>query len=337
MTERRSATSPDPILTASIYAAGQLDEVLTHAIVPFWHEAHTSTGCGPEMWVVRYRRRGEHLKVRIHGAPEYRETLQRLLAGQVDRFFSRSRQSTATATGAHSQQPPIDVDDESTDVARDQSLVWTTYRRSPVSLASSWLADDGYVAHSCACMARGCDLLLHALPAAPIAGFRERLLLQAMLAAFAPLGFENRERSGLYLRYHRDWLLRFFLRDPEAETRALVVFDAQVHARKAAVDRMRNLALADRQTSSDPLFAWAEALGDFAAYIDSFRGCREYEVDPYASDLSFLPMFKVLHGFANQLGLSPLQEAYVYHLLLAVAVPDLGTANRALTARAGGL
>jgi hypothetical protein len=39
---------------------------------------------------------------------------------------------------------------------------------------------------------------------------------------------------------------------------------------------------------------------------------------PFAADVSWPPLFKVFHGMANQIGLVPLQEAYVHHMLLAI-------------------
>lgn len=60
---------------------------------------------------------------------------------------------------------------------------------------------------------------------------------------------------------------------------------------------------------------WARAAGEFFAYVATYRGRPEYDQDPYSSDHTFLPLFKVFHGAANQYGFRLSNEAYIHHLL----------------------
>jgi hypothetical protein len=46
--------------------------------------------------------------------------------------------------------------------------------------------------------------------------------------------------------------------------------------------------------------------------------------------VTFPPTFKILHGLANQVGMPPLQEAFVHHLLLAsVELPPISISAEA--------
>jgi hypothetical protein len=60
-------------------------------------------------------------------------------------------------------------------------------------------------------------------------------------------------------------------------------------------------------------------------YIAQFRDDPAYCLDPFATDASFAPLFKMFHGFSNQLGNNIANEALVHHILLRVGTqPDFG-------------
>ena len=62
-------------------------------------------------------------------------------------------------------------------------------------------------------------------------------------------------------------------------------------------------------------------MADLRDHVAGLCGDRDDRLDPFAEDAAFNPLFKALHGLANQLGLKWLDEAYSYHLLLR-ATPD---------------
>jgi hypothetical protein len=68
--------------------------------------------------------------------------------------------------------------------------------------------------------------------------------------------------------------------------------------------------------SEDPVAPWRRSLGSLAEYASRFQDDPEHRLDPFAEDVSFPAVFKALHGLANQLGLSVLNEALAYHLVL---------------------
>jgi hypothetical protein len=68
-----------------------------------------------------------------------------------------------------------------------------------------------------------------------------------------------------------------------------------------------------------PLAAWGAAMRDFFEYIKGYRNRPEYDRDPYTDEYTFLPLFKVFHACANQLGFRISHETYLHHLLLAAS------------------
>lgn len=314
-----SLIPPDPIVTANIYCRGYVDDAVRQVITPFWQEIGRASLQAPAaIWVVRYSRRGEHLKVRVHGAEEDRDTLKERLRTHARRWLESLRNAPSTSENAgpagHSA-PPIDPEDEAPGEAPDRILVWTTYRRSPITFGGSpWLEDDAFVALAATCLAHGFEQALTSDGAAAMApGNDRRKTLVKMLVRAAPaLGFDLDRLAG-YLEYHREWLLRFFLATEAEAERMRQLFDGQARRSAGMVERLRALLVASTPQSG----AWERAIGDLAAYTGTFQGRPAYRIDPFTAEVSFPPIFKVLHGLANQLGLRPLDEASVHHLLLA--------------------
>lgn len=323
---------PDPVLTANLYCGGLLDDALRGAVLPFWNAVRGAEERA--LWVVRYSRRGEHLKVRVHGAEADRELLRDAFREHAEGWLETLRDvPPPEERAARFNVPPIDPEDEGTEAAPDRSLLWTTYRRSHVTMGSApWTEDDEFAARFTACLAAGCERVLAAVegPAGLQPSARQGLLLRAIVPAMGALGLE-REKAVEYLRYHRDWLLRFFMEDAEKEAQAVVTFDEQAAASGAAVERIRGLAEAGWGQGATP---WETALASLAEYTRSFQGRPEHRTDPFTRDVSFPPVFKALHGLANQVGVRPLQEAYVHHLVLTAAA-GAGSAVAAAGSAAG--
>src|SRR5690349_16813561 len=79
---------PDPIVTASIYCNGYLDHVIFWALKPFRDAVQSFAPDAPFfLWMIRFGKCGEHIKVRVHSKPEYREGLQNLLARHTQKLF----------------------------------------------------------------------------------------------------------------------------------------------------------------------------------------------------------------------------------------------------------
>jgi hypothetical protein len=317
---RPLARPPDPILSASIYASGLLDDLISKAIAPFRRESQRTMERRPDLWLVRYGRGGEHLKVRLHGDLGDAGLLKQLLDESVGRYFDSVQSIQPSSRVINATAPPIDPEDE-TLAPPDRSINWTHYRRSAVTLPWPWLEDDGFNRRNYECLARGCELVLAGFEKYPMtAAARDRLLIKLSLDCLRAFGLLERDAARAYLSYHRDWLLRFFLNDVQLQRRVLDHLTEQVKRRLAAVEQLAGLFHASPEdVESTHEKRWRIALSDLNAYMKPFQGVARYEVDEFAPDVRFLPLFKLLHGLANQAGMPPLQEAFIHHLLIAAA------------------
>jgi hypothetical protein len=334
------ALRPDPVLAASIYCAGRLDEVICRAVAPFWRRCHAADdAAASHLWIMRYARRGEHLKVRLHGPPDCSPRLRELLTGEVEEYLGHlappapdaPRPSAPTA-------PPIDAEDWPAADHADRSLLFTTYVRSQVSLGCSPLLDDDrLVAALTGALACGTDLLFARFTCddegrCPFA-LKRGLLVEALAAGIARLRWPARGAAG-YLLYHRDCLLRHLHRHkaraeapgegPRAMARVLARFDGEI----ARLDAAESARIARATKGGRPariagagLAAWSRALRALAAEADRLGGALAQPVDPFAEHPAWPALFKACHGLANQLGIDHLNEAFVHHLLLSMTAP----------------
>lgn len=335
-------TYPDPILSANLYCAGRLSEAVSRVVHPFWRDvsARGHAACG-YVWVVRYARRGEHLKIRVHGpqseSSAWRDLLQAAAGSYLEEIGPRDPEAPRHARALST---PIDREDGDNADHPDRELLWTTYARSHVSLGyRPYLQDDRYVALLTRCLGRGTEILLKRL--APEARWnhatQQAALLNALIAGLAALPLSPRERSS-WLLYHRDGLLRGMLKQSGASGGArrlretLERFRGQAAGMQGDIERLGRTAetgWAADASWPDDLTAWRQALVDLSAELLPHEGDRAYDIDPFADRVLFLPLFKVFHGFANQLGLTPLNEAFAHHLLLA-ATADGDLRDRAV-------
>lgn len=312
-------------MTANLYCEGLQDAALHGALAPLGARLREGDpGRAGFLWIVRYPRGGEHLKVRIHAPADQEPRLRELLRETVNAWL-------ATLPPADPQRPrkdapglpAIDPEDEAATPWPDRSLVWTRYRRSHVSLGGGpFLADDGYVARLTSCLGAGCAVVLEALvpdPAGRVSeSLRQTLLLQLLIAGLAAVDFGSEERA-TYLAYHRDWLVRFSLQgggDAERTRELLARFDQRAEQMGAALDTLGEAVAATWGAPPDSGDRWQQALAELAGYVARFRGNPDYRLDPFSEDPVFTPVFKVFHGMANHLGLGMLPEALTHHLLL---------------------
>lgn len=323
---------PDPVLTANLYCAGRLDEVLHQVVGTFWRAARQlEPGSCACLWTLRSDEGGEHLKVRLHGPESLAQPASVLLQRAAATFFARlggplERRSPAEWTG----EGAIEGDGEALSDHPDRTLLWTRYRRSPVWLGDGpFLDEDGYISRITRCLAAACErvLLLETDATGRIPyRVRQSTLLEGLVAGLAVSGFAADARSA-YLAYHRDTLLRSRVRaeaDPAQDP--LQLFDWRVEAFGPAAGTLRRTALSVWDSiEAEPKRAdapWCGALANLLWYIRPLCDDPDYAIDPWAGDPSFVPVFKAFHGFANQLGLKPIEEAFVHHFLLAVTAPS---------------
>lgn len=310
---------PDPVLTASIYCDQHLDAVLRGPIASLWRTCHdeaVTRTC--YLWTVRYSQGGEHLKIRLHGPANRRPLLEELLVSAVEPFLAELPPPAGARRHGRRDLPPIDVEDRAVEDVPDRSLLWTEYRRSAVSLGGEPLvSDDGYAARVTVCLGRGCEMALAAL-AASVSSFElhRRVLFDALTSGLAAAGFTGAERAD-YLTYHRDWLIRSVRTAPGAVPEAAIYehFERQAKKPSAARPALRRRAR-DPDRDGIMLAAWRRSVAELARYVRPLLAGRRGTVDPFARDPVFLPLFKVFHGLATQLGVEPLLEAFINHLLL---------------------
>ena len=322
--------NPDPVVTANIYCAGHLDRLLLGCLAPFWKEIRQRD---PErshrIWFVRYRRGGDHLKVRIHApaaaAPMLREQLQEA----VERFFATLPPPAADAPkSGRSDVPPIDAEDRSVDDYPDHSLLFTAYERSFITFgANPLLQDDLYASYLTEFLADGAekilsDLQLDASGVIPH-GRRQNLLMKVLIGTLATLDFSEAKRTD-YLRHHRDWLLRFTLlkvaERAEKAASLLARFGRQIEAMGTNIGPVERTLqrIWDHVGADQP----GSPLRLLAQHLEEQRGNADYQLDPFTDEPAFTGLFKALHGFANQLGLPAAEEAFTHHLLLQIRAPE---------------
>jgi hypothetical protein len=350
------ATLADPVLTGSIYARGRLDEVVGRVLAPLRRELERDASASScYLWLVRYPRCGEHLKVRLHGPAALRGVLQERLEAAVAEYFAALGPAVPRGEAAGlsaATLPPLDIEDEAPSDYPDRTLLWTHYRRSHLSLGGEpLLGDDRYAMLMTRSLAMGCDEILDTLAAGkdkPLPpGQRQTVLLRLLIDGLCCHSGSGRAGQGnqwaaAYLTYHRDWLLRFATAHssgPTEKSRALLQL-CEAHATRAerwlaplglAARAQWRLAQADGDNapaapSRQPdggrdTSAWRRALCELIRYIAPLCSDSRCPLDPYATDPVFPALFKVFHGSANQLGLNMLDEALAHHLLLRATAP----------------
>jgi hypothetical protein len=330
---------PNPFLSASIYCCGRLDEVIHSCIAQFWVEARHRDETGTSyLWVMRYAKGGDHLKVRLHGPEGHRFWMRELLAAAVESYFSALEPPEVDAPRKNRDlATPIDHEDRVPTLYPDRTLLWTVYERSHISLGyRPYMNDDVYVSRLTRCLGRSTDVLLSRLETDSSGRSSHQvlqaILLKALIAGLSALPFNSQERT-LYLLYHRDCLLRAVLKQagsrsgPQKMEETLNRFRQQVHGMGESIDRLAWTAGSLWQTREEGNWdndfeAWRGALRELADYASLVCGDLAHHIDPFAEHPLFPPLFKAFHGFANQLGLTALNEAFAHYLLIAATSDD---------------
>jgi hypothetical protein len=193
-------THADPIITANILAAGRLHEVISRLVLPFHAESKRLFSGTFHMWVRRSMANGEHLKIRIHGNVCDYDDLKRLLCLHAELFFHESAPRRQNCSEATVQTNEPDLEDEMIPPPGNSKLIWTGYRRAPISLpARPWIEDDVFIGRFCCCLAQGMDLLLERVASANASEqtvSQDSLLAEALAHALARIWpCDSRETS----------------------------------------------------------------------------------------------------------------------------------------------
>lgn len=319
---------PDPSLTANLYAAGHLDAAVLRVALPYRRRLPELVPEGRAyLWLMRYAKGGEHLKFRVHAPEELVPPLAEALGSTAERFLEQLPPAQEGDTRpSRPDAPPIDAEDRGD--PPDRTFLSTEYGRSHVSLGGEpFLGQDRFRELMTHCLSRGCDRVLdafEALEGPPSLGQRRRLLLEILSDALPASGL-SRSQAAAYLAYHRDWLIRFPILKSggDAEQAARIV--AQIEERATRLEPVIEAlagALVPRLDGSvdaggsgqEP---WHQAVSALVDYTAAYRDTPDALLDPYAEDVVFPPLFKALHGTANQIGIRALEEAFAHHLLLA--------------------
>jgi hypothetical protein len=317
----------DPILSASLYCGGGLDNLIAAVVAPFWRRSRAAglerSSC---IWFLRYSHRGEQLKVRIHAPEERCGALRRHLDDAARRYFAQPQSQDALA-GRRPRATAIPIDPEdrgATPEPADRTLLWNRVERSLVVLGSPFfLRDDECVRRMTAAMGQGCEVLLLAFLGEEkrrTTAWR-RGFLQGMAAAGLQAVFPATRQRRRYLAYHRDWLIRAPVlacgRGAAVGDERLAGFETAIAARgMAAIQAEVDAARATVAAWPHALAAWCVALAELRRYLEDAARLEVRDVDPFVAGPVFPALFKVLHGLGNAVGLNSLQEARAYHYLL---------------------
>lgn len=326
---------PDATISANIYC-GDLDGLIRGAVTPFRTRLREELRGPWSLWMMRYTRGGQHLKVRLHGPEDEAPRVRALLAEVVEPWLAALPEGDPAARVSRPKATPVDEEDEAREDRPDRTLLWTTYRRSPVSLGPSGVlrADDGFVGRMTVCLSAGAELVVQALAEPLSASARLKTLLRLVAGAVTAVEADP-ERRAAYLTYHRDWLLRFALPHRDAEVEMLDKFEARVRGMGPVLDEAFAAVCrwddgAEDADASPAETRWRAAFADLFQWMSARPDHPACAHDPFTDNPAYPPVFKSLHGTANQLGTDMLNEALVHHILLrALAGQGAGAAAAA--------
>lgn len=326
---------PDPFLSANLYYAGRIDQVGHQVLAPFARRLRSEKSSNElSFWAMRYGRRGEHWKVRVHGEAEWAESVWDWLRQAweegieaIDPPDPAPEPKTGWLAG-----PPIDLEDRPKSLQPDRQLIRTEYQRHPVALGAEPLPQhDAHVALMVRCLAASTHVALEGLVPDDEGRFqhqaRHSLLLDLVVAALGASSFRGNSLAE-YLAYHRDTVLRYLVAysevDAHEKSRAVLGrFQRQVAAASPVVEKTRQALLA-RLEKSTPETPWERSIADLFAYLGPLGEEPELRhLDPFIESSLATALYKICHMASNQIGFTKLNEAFLFHLLLAAVESPL--------------
>ena len=307
-----------PMISASIYCHGCIDTLLSEVILPFWKA--TKAFCPQSsLWVSRYARGGQHLKVRLYLPREEHNKAMKILESLVEMFFSRLSAPAGDGRDAAAYLPPIDPEDYAEGLRPDRNLVWTRYRYLPEQVGAEPLSSAiGFETAFVRCRAASTEVMLCWLDDLGHGGIamRKRMALALQLFLVATLAVHSRVEARIrYLTFQRDWLLRVI---PDRE-QVLALLERKVEALVSQRENL-NLLVADRAPNDGVFGSWSRAVSDFVRFCLRQTGRQDLvEVDGGGSqDPICFAISRLIHNAINPIGIGILNEAYLCHLLTVV-------------------
>jgi lantibiotic biosynthesis dehydratase-like protein len=311
---------PDPILTANIYCSGKIDELLHAVVAPFWWRFKESDPQGQcYLWVMRYSRCGEHLKVRLHGPAGFAGEMRRRLTAAVERYFATLAEPPPEQRSLCESLFAVDPEDEAVTLYPDRSLLWTRYRRIPGTMGREPLSDDlRLAALFTRCLGSGSEIVLREFVPDEDGVFPHRrrtsLVNKFFILGLTGLGFSPAQAAE-YLAYHRDWLILAHQDDPRPMRE---LFAKRAAGMAPAVETLREVIDARHRGTEDlpPGFArWTADLKALFDHVLALAGDLCWAESLYMRDQVYAPVFKSIHGLANQARVGLYNEAFLCHLL----------------------
>jgi uncharacterized protein (UPF0332 family) len=310
----------EPCITMNVYCGRSMDEVFIRVLAPFLSDLSDLDKQG-EMWVMRYRRCGEHLKLRIYADSKHtldlRARLSLLLSSMLSDVIHRESETVQKLTGK--ADPPIDEEDKVSSDYPAGRVLWTHYNRSHVTFGGEpYLSDDEYISSFTTCLVTGCRRVIDcfAYPQKSIVKHADRILLLLEIVDVGLRAAHLNMNNKIYLEYHRDWLIRFVLlksgHNPIKHDSVITRFNQQIKSQESiwqALFAKAKSSAEERQVLSSGIEKLMQVVHAMAS-----RGSRQ--IDPYALCPEQSVLFKLLHSIANQIGLPILDEASVYHSLV---------------------
>lgn len=303
-----------PTISASVYCHGFVDELLREVILPFWKSTKTTfpQSC---IWVIRYARGGQHLKLRLHVPAEAHVAVATRLQNAVEIFFAGLPAPSGIERDIAAYLPPIDPEDDVEDLRPDRSLIWTRYRYLPEMIGAKPLsAATGFESVFVRCRAASTEVVLAWLDDLRNDEIHMRkrmtLALQLLLAAVGGV-HPHAEIRARYLTFQRDWLLRVN-RDRE---QALAILD-----RKVGMLPEQQRALVPLVTAVFPqdgmLGCWCRAVEDLVRFcLNQLKQQDLSELDGPSEDLVYFAISRIVHNAMNPIAIGLWNETYLCHLL----------------------
>lgn len=322
----------DPIVTASVYCSRHIDDLLREAVAPYRAAMRAELADDGFLWFYRYGKRGEHLKVRVHAPEPRRQPLREQLERAVSGFLETMAGAPPVERISKGALPPLDLEDAGEEDCPDRSLLWTTYQRTPVLVGDPvYVKDDRHMTLFLRALGASADYVLdQVVPASGEPGYlqrRQNSLLKLIIAGMAATDFPA-GKWPVYFAYYRDWMIRHLVTVLPSATDAATItaeLDGQLDKVRSVLPALARIMAGQRAagTADGPLAGWSAAAREFFEHIEGYRNRSEYDCDPYTDDHTFLPLFKLFHACANQLGFRISHEAYLHHLLLQAANASL--------------
>ena len=319
---------PDPTFAASLFAEGRLDTAFCRVIVPAATEVGVDPGSGDYLWLMRYGLRGDHWKIRFHGEKTAAEAFRAAVEHHAATYFEALPDEPEDAKRITSAVP-IDAEESGPggDEKQPHGLQTIGYRRSHVGLGSAVLhRQDAYCAAFTRALSHGTAALIEGVDPENDSewshGARFSFLLKILADGLAELEL-GAEAAQAYISYHRDTLLRSTDKeDAEAIADGKALFDRRLAkmadggARLVDFVKSRFAGVRGATGTKSPAGLWRGGLARGLAEIEPLVAASAEDINTYADNPLFLPIFKLFQSTSNQIGLNVIEEAYVHHILL---------------------